>query len=225
MLRVWPFSFSLLLPLMLALFVAGCAERDVPAPNDREVTQALHHHYQQVIKDAPIIRLQYPERRLSGPEATSPVQAGAGSISTEAEPVPDGDPDSRADPSSLEEDCQDVRIIIGGDGKGREKREVFRLSCDSIHEAKISMREGIKSLGEMVNAFTQVIEREFSHITGLAHASVLACVPAYEYPGFMCDVNVAFTYSDNQLRERFVSARFVKGPDGWVALDVKDGTE
>lgn len=202
--------------MLLSLF--GCDLETETVPGDADVEQALQRHYERVesMTDNKVRRL---ERKIIRFKDNGSLLSEEDELEAESDADSNSDSDLDTHEQSSGEECQDIRIIIDVDN-GDTDHEIFRLSCDAMNQAKSSMREGIKSMGDMLESLTSVIENELSYITGLDHASVLACVPALERPGFVCDVDVAFTYSNGQVREQLVTARFVKGRDGWVALDV-----
>lgn len=80
-----------------------------------------------------------------------------------------------------------------------------------ITKGSQSLNETAQKFGNAGKALTDMLGK-----TEIHSVKKIGCIAAKDAPGFVCDVEVDMTSPLAGRKKDMTSARFVKGPDGWV---------
>lgn len=83
----------------------------------------------------------------------------------------------------------------------------------SLHQESAALNKAGEALGEAGKTLTDMLTGKELH-----GVRKIGCVSAQNAPGYVCDVELDMTVPVAGRSRETISARFVKGPDGWVMI-------
>lgn len=101
-------------------------------------------------------------------------------------------------------------FAVGCSGEPSEKDIRAALDKDAAKHSQ-ALNQTAQVFGGAGKALTDMIGTMEIHAV-----KKIGCVEAKDAPGFVCDVEVDMTSPLAGRKKDMTSARFVKGPDGWV---------
>lgn len=84
----------------------------------------------------------------------------------------------------------------------------------NIAKSTASLNETAQMFGGAGKAFTDMLGKAEIH-----SVKKIGCVEAKDAPGYVCDVEIDMTVPLTGRKKDMTTARFVKGPDGWVVTE------
>lgn len=186
-----------------------------PAPSDMDVRAALAHYFE----TAPVRANGAPmsERGTGEDDVGIHSERGGDANGTDDDTEIDGDVEDRI----IIEDDKCVRMrVIKRRQNGKVVEERVELPCDIADTVEAGVSAGLRAFSDALKGVSSAVERELRHfhVTAVADAEVIACVPAGDRPGHICDVDAELVYGGDDRRVETLTGRFVRGPRGWRVL-------
>ena len=101
-------------------------------------------------------------------------------------------------------------VVTGCSGEPSESDIRAAFERD-IAASSQSLNETAQKFGGAGKAITDMLGK-----TEIHSVKKIGCIAAKDAPGFVCDVEMDMTAPLAGRKKDMTSARFVKGPDGWV---------
>jgi len=195
----------------MAVLLAACGEGPAAAPpDDDEVLAALRDYYRERESLGDIFEPRPPAEDGAEREEGDSEEDGAGAER-------DGEATGRG------EACPEFAFSFR-DSSGEERRTHIRIPCEAMDQAEAEVSQAMEAVAEAMSRLSAATRREIRarFVSDVADAEILACVPAGDKPGFVCDVETSLRLGETREELRFVTARFVEGTDGWRAFELKE---
>lgn len=119
------------------------------------------------------------------------------------------------------EECTRIQVVRR-ERDGEMVEETIERPCRIKETVEAGLAAGLDALSEALRGISSAVEKGLGPliVSEVADAEKIACVPANERPGFVCDVRAQLILGDGRDVERMISARFVRGERVWHAFEV-----
>lgn len=111
--------------------------------------------------------------------------------------------------------CLAALLLLAAGCSGAPSEADIRAAFEkNIAKSTASLNETAQMFGGAGKAITDMLGKAEIH-----SVKKIGCVEAKDAPGYVCDVEIDMTVPLTGRKKDMTTARFVKGPDGWVVTE------